>query len=160
MSVSEIDAGTAERAGGRMRRWFRGNGTPYALALPTIFVILLVFGYPFAYMIYLSFHNLTAADLYQDLSPAWAGFDEYRRVPTNHDFLVVTWQTVKFTVATVIISVLLSLLIAMLLSRVSRSVKVILSTVLVFVWSVPSLVSIQIFSWLTDPDTRLSSIAM
>jgi N,N'-diacetylchitobiose transport system permease protein len=152
MSVSEIDAGGANRTGSRLRRWTRGNGTPYALALPTIFVILLVFGYPFAYMIYLSFHNLTAADLYQDLSPAWAGLDEYRRVLTNHDFLVVTWRTVKFTVATVVISVLLALLIAMLIGRVSRPVKVILSTVLVFVWSVPSLVSIQIFSWLTDPD--------
>jgi N,N'-diacetylchitobiose transport system permease protein len=125
---------------------------PYWLALPTIVILLGVFAYPLGYMIYLSFHNLTTADLYQHLTPAWDGINQYRAVLTDSQFWVVTERTVIFTLATVAASVILALLIAVLLNRVSGWNKGLISTVLIFVWSVPQIVSISLFSWLTDPN--------
>jgi N,N'-diacetylchitobiose transport system permease protein len=130
----------------------RDRLVPYWLSLPTAVILFGVFGYPLGYMIYLSFHNLTAADLYQHLSPAWAGFAQYKSVLTDSTFWIATERTVIFTILTVIASVVIALLIAVLMNRVSPWVKGLVGVVLIFVWSVPQIVSIQLFSWLTDPD--------
>jgi len=101
----------------------------------------------------MSFQAVSPHNLFRtDLPPDWVGFLQYTRVLKNSEFWIVTERTVIFTIATVVASVGLSLLIALLLNHISKWAKVLLTTVMIFVWSVPQIVSIKLFAWLTDPN--------
>lgn len=154
-AMLELPAGDADVGVTRRRR--RRDGrlsrfTPYGLALPTVFVVLVVFGYPFERLIVMSFQAVSSRNLFRQVAPSWVGFQQYRTILTDSQFWTVAFRTIIFTVATVVVSVLAALLLAMLLNRVSRWAKILLTTVLLFVWAVPQIVSIQLFSWLTDPN--------
>jgi N,N'-diacetylchitobiose transport system permease protein len=125
---------------------------PYWLSLPTLVVVLAVFGYPFVKMIIMSFQEKSLHNLFRDVGPSWAGFKQYKIVLSDPDFWTVVLRTLVFTLAVVVASVVLSMLVALLLNSCSRWAKIFLTTVLMFVWSVPQIVSIQLFGWLTDPD--------
>ena len=136
----------------RRRRRMRGGWVPYGLAVPTVAVIALVFGYPAWRLIQMSFQKVSGHNLFRSVPPDWVGFYQYAQVLKNSEFWVVTERTVVFTIATVVASIGLSLLIALLLNHVSKWAKVLLTTVMIFVWSVPQVVSIKLFAWLTDPN--------
>lgn len=125
---------------------------PYWLSLPTVFIIVLVFGYPLVELVKMSFQEVLAQNLFRAVPPSWVGLHNYRNVLGSSQFWTVTLRTVVFTVATVIASILIAMLIASLLNHVSRWAKLTLTVTLMFVWSVPQIVSIQIFAWLTDPN--------
>jgi len=59
-------------------------------------------------------------------------------------------RTVVFTVANVGLTMVLGTLIALLLLRVSTFVRVLLTAGLVLVWSVPVVVAVQVWYWLTN----------
>jgi N,N'-diacetylchitobiose transport system permease protein len=125
---------------------------PYWLSLPTVVVILGVFGYPLVELVKMSFQAVLAQNLFRAVPPAWVGLQNYRQVLDNSQFWTVTLRTVVFTVATVIVSVVIAMLMASLLTHVSKWARLTLTVALMFVWSVPQVVSIQIFAWLTDPN--------
>src|SRR5262245_11819211 len=136
----------------RRFRLMRGGGMPYLLVLPTLLALLVVFGYPLYRMVVLSFQNMTARNLYRDETPAWAGLSQYSKILQDSTFWTVVLRTMIFTVGTVAMSLLLGMIFALLLNRVSAWAKIMLTTVLMLVWAMPQIVSIQLFSWLTDPD--------
>ncbi len=137
----------------RVRRDGRlGRFTPYGLALPTLAVLLLVFGYPIYRLMQMSFQAVLSQNLFRKVPPSWVGLRQYTSVLTDSQFWTVALRTVVFTLATVVVSVVAALLMALLLNRISRWAKILLTTVLMFVWSVPQIVSIKLFAWLTDPN--------
>ncbi len=136
----------------RRRRRKQSRVVPYGLALPTFAVIVVVFGYPVYRLFEMSFQKVSNRNLFRAVPPSWVGFDQYKAILTNSEFWVVTLRTVLFTIATVAVSVGASLLLALLLNRVSNWAKITLTTVMIFVWSVPQIVSINLFAWLTDPN--------
>jgi N,N'-diacetylchitobiose transport system permease protein len=149
----EIDPPDTPAAGKHGRRGSQFNRmTPYWLALPTLVIVLGVFGYPFFQMIKMSFQKVLSQNLFRPVPPSWVGFQNYESILNNSQFWTVTLRTVTFTVAAVAASVLLGLLIASLLNRISRWARITFTVVLMFVWSVPQIVSIEIFNWLVDPN--------
>jgi N,N'-diacetylchitobiose transport system permease protein len=148
--IAALEAGPKRR---RRRRPGQGDKImPYWLSLPTLLIVIAVFGYPFVKMIIMSFQEKSLHNLFRDVGPTWAGLKQYRAALTDSVFWTVTLRTVIFTASVVVASVILSLLVALLLNHCSRWAKILLTTVLMFVWAVPQVVSIQLFSWLTDPD--------
>lgn len=135
------------RRGGLLSRF-----TPYGLAIPTLVVIVVVFGYPIWRLVEMSFQAVSSRNLFRQVPPSWVGLAQYTRLLSNSEFWIVAERTVIFTVATVVVSVGTALLLALLLNRISRWAKIMLTTVLIFVWSVPQIVSIKLFAWLTDPN--------
>ena len=59
-------------------------------------------------------------------------------------------RTVIFTAANVALTIVLGTLIALLLVRVSTWVRVLLTAGLVLVWSMPAVVAVQVFYWMTN----------
>jgi N,N'-diacetylchitobiose transport system permease protein len=57
---------------------------------------------------------------------------------------------VIFTVANVGLTMALGMLMALLLIRVSTWVRILLTTALVLAWSMPPVVAVQVFLWMTD----------
>jgi N,N'-diacetylchitobiose transport system permease protein len=153
--AGEIEPGRGGSAGRRRRvhrDTFGSHFTPYGLALPTLVVLALIFGYPFYRLIQMSFQAVLSQNLFRKVPPSWVGLRQYTSVLQDSQFWTIALRTVVFTAATVVVSVTAAMLMAMLLNRVSRWARIMLTTVLMFVWAVPQVVSIKLFAWLTDPN--------
>ncbi len=59
-------------------------------------------------------------------------------------------RTIVFTVANVGLTIVLGTLIALLLVRVARSSAILLTAGLVLVWSMPVVVAVQVWYWMTN----------
>jgi len=122
---------------------------PYLLILPVIVVITAILGYPLYKLVTLSFQQYGLAELIQKKG-VWIGFDNFSSVLQDEVFWRVLLRTVIFTVANVVLTIGLGTLIAFLLIRVSTWVRVLLTAGLVLVWSMPAVVAVQIWIWMTN----------
>ncbi len=128
----------------------RREGTPYLLALPTLLVLAGLLGYPIVKMIVLSFQHLTLRDLWTGRTPPWAGLDNYRKVLSDPLFWTVVTRTLGIATVCVVLSVGIGLAVALLMRRVSGWVRIVITVAMMLVWSMPQLVSTQVFLWLVD----------
>ena len=80
----------------------------------------------------------------------WIGFHNYRSVLGDTVFWHTLERTVIFTIANVMLTIVLGSLIALLLVRVSTWVRIILTSALVLVWSMPVVVAVQVWFWMTN----------
>jgi N,N'-diacetylchitobiose transport system permease protein len=129
-------------------RALRGS-VPYLLILPVVVVIGAILGYPLYKLVTLSFQQYGLPELIQRKGE-WVGFDNYESVLRDSVFWDVLLRTVVFTVANVGLTMVLGTLIALLLVQVSTWVRILLTAGLVLVWSMPVVVAVQIFYWMTN----------
>jgi len=127
----------------------RGEHIPYLLILPALAVLVLILGYPLVRLIDLSFQNVNSYLLLAAPQlDKYIGFDGFTHVLSDDQFWEVILRTLYLTVETVGISIVLSLGVAKLLARVSPWVRVLVVTVLMFVWSIPAIVTGTVFRWI------------
>jgi N,N'-diacetylchitobiose transport system permease protein len=122
---------------------------PYLLILPVIVVITAILGYPLYKLVTLSFQQYGLAELIQKKG-VWIGLDNYSSVIHDEVFWRVLLRTVIFTAANVALTIGIGTLIAFLLVRVSTWVRVLLTAGLVLAWSMPAVVAVQIWVWMTN----------
>ena len=122
---------------------------PYLLILPVIVVITAILGYPLYKLVTLSFQQYGLAELIQKKG-VWIGFDNFSSVLHDEVFWRVLLRTVMFTAANVGLTIGLGTLIAFLLVRVSTWVRILLTAGLVLVWSMPAVVAVQVWVWMTN----------
>ena len=132
----------------RARRILRGS-VPYLLILPVIVVITAILGYPLYKLVTLSFQQYGLPELIQRKGE-WIGFDNYASVLRDEVFWDVLLRTVLFTLANVVLTIVLGILIALLLVRVSTWVRVLLTAGLILAWSMPAVVAVQVWFWMTN----------
>jgi N,N'-diacetylchitobiose transport system permease protein len=137
----------------RKRRQASAAGlTPYLLALPALAMLAFMLGYPLIRMFTLSFQKLGLRELFANLTPPWAGFDNYTRILTDEFFWTVVVRTIVFTAVSVALTVLFGLGVALLMRRVAPSIRILMIVAMMFVWATPQLVAAQTFRWLVDAD--------
>jgi N,N'-diacetylchitobiose transport system permease protein len=144
----------AEASWPRRRRpltWQRAlrAAAPYLLVLPVIVAIGAILGYPLYNLVSLSFQRYGLFELIRH-SGSWVGLDNYRSVLGDQVFWHALVRTVVFTVANVALTMVLGTLIALLLVRVGTVVRVLLTSGLVLVWSMPVVVAVQVWIWMTN----------
>ena len=144
----------AETTAHRSRRRPRSKriaqaSVPYLLILPVIVVITAILGYPLYKLVTLSFQQYGLAELIQRKGE-WIGLDNYSSVLHDEVFWDVLLRTVIFTAATVALTIGIGTLIAFLLVRVSTWVRILLTAGLVLAWSMPAVVAVQVWYWMTD----------
>jgi N,N'-diacetylchitobiose transport system permease protein len=127
---------------------FRAS-VPYLLILPVVAVIGVMLGYPLYKLVTLSFQRYQLAELIQQKG-TWIGFDNYESVLRDSVFWDTLLRTVIFTIANVGLTMVIGTLIALLLVRVSTWVRVLLTAGLVLAWSMPAVVAVQVFYWMTN----------
>ncbi|HEY5295612.1 MAG TPA: sugar ABC transporter permease [Gaiellaceae bacterium] len=142
---------TLIRSRRRRRFWSRTlqASTPYGLIVPVLVVIGVILGYPLYWLVKLSTERYGLFELIQHKG-ASIGLDNYRSVLHDQIFWHTLLRTVVFTIANVSLTIVLGMLIALLLVRVSTVVRVLLTSGLVLVWSMPVVVAVQIFYWMTN----------
>jgi N,N'-diacetylchitobiose transport system permease protein len=137
----------------RRRRVFwthaRRGSVPYLLILPVITVIAVILGYPLYWLIRLSLERYGLFELIRHAGPS-VGLANYRSVLHDTVFWHTLLRTVVFTAVNVAATMAFGLLIALLLVRLSGVVRILLMSGLVLVWSMPVVVAVQVFYWMTN----------
>jgi N,N'-diacetylchitobiose transport system permease protein len=142
---------TLHRSRRRRRFWdrtFRASA-PYALIAPVIVVIGVILGYPLYWLVKLSLQKYGLFELIQHKGTS-VGLHNFGSVLHDSIFWRTLLRTVVFTAVNVTLTIVLGMLIALLLARVSAVVRVLLSSGLVLVWSMPVVVAVQVFYWMTN----------
>jgi N,N'-diacetylchitobiose transport system permease protein len=132
-----------------LRRGRRVSFAPYLLILPVAAAVVLLLGYPIYKLVRISFERYGLFELIQHQGH-WIGLDNYRSVLGDHVFWDTVVRTVVFTVVNVGLTIVLGTLIALLLTKISRWVRILLTTGLVLVWAMPVVVAVQVFYWMTN----------
>ena len=163
MTSSEIPGGTAYAAEAALRprrrrpftfaRLLRG-AAPYLLILPVVATIVAILGYPLYHLAQLSFQKYGLFELiaHHGTSVGWAN---YSSILHDHVFWDVLVRTVVFTVVNVGLTIGIGTLLALLLTKVSTIVRVLLTAGLVLAWSMPPVVAVQVWVWMTDPQNGI-----
>jgi N,N'-diacetylchitobiose transport system permease protein len=136
----------------RRRRFWQQTArraVPYALIAPIVIAIGVVLGYPLYWLVKLSTERYGLFELIQHKGVS-IGLANYRSVLHDHVFWRTLLRTVIFTVANVSLTIVLGMLMALLLVRLSTYVRVVLTSGLVLVWSMPVVVAVQVFYWMTN----------
>jgi len=145
-------AGTLLETSRRRRRaWGRaGRGSvPYLLIAPVVAVIAVILGYPLYYLVRISLQQYGLFELIQHKGIA-IGLRNYHSVLHDQVFWHTLVRTVVFTAANVSLTMVIGMLLALLLTVVSAPVRVLLSSGLVLVWSMPVVVAVQVWYWMTN----------
>jgi N,N'-diacetylchitobiose transport system permease protein len=147
-----VPSDTAVAAGARsspLRRGRRVSFAPYVLILPVAAAVVLLLGYPIYKLVRISFERYGLFELIQHQGH-WIGLDNYRSVLGDNVFWDTVVRTIVFTVVNVGLTIVLGTLIALLLPKISRWVRILLTTGLVLVWAMPLVVAVQVFYWMTN----------
>jgi len=148
-----VAAETTPHWSGRRRRLGRARvlraSIPYWLILPVVAAIGAILGYPLYSLVKLSLQHYGLFELIRH-SGQWIGLHNYGSVLRDSIFWHTLVRTVVFTGANVGLTMVLGTLIALLLVRVGAVVRVLLTSGLVLVWSMPVVVAVQVWSWMTN----------
>ena len=156
--AAEAHTHRSRRPSSLARRWLRAS-VPYLLILPAIAVITAILGYPLYKLVTLSFQQYGLAELIQRKG-TWIGLDNYSSVLHDEIFWRTLVRTAIFTVANVGLTIGLGTMIAFLLIRVSPWVRVLLTAGLVLAWSMPAVVAVQVWYWMTNFQNGILSYAL
>ncbi|WP_324786827.1 sugar ABC transporter permease [Streptomyces sp. H51] len=116
---------------------------------PAVAVMLLILGYPLLRLLEVSFQQYGLRQLLTGESQ-WVGFKNYSTILSDSFFWQVTFRTVAFTTVNVALTIGIGLALAQLMNRISHWARLVLTTVLVFVWATPGIVAITVWLWLVD----------
>ena len=122
---------------------------PYGLILPVLVVIGVILGYPLYWLVKLSTQRYGLFELIRHQGVG-VGIDNYSSVLHDGVFWRTLLRTVVFTAVNVTLTMVIGMLLALLLVRVSTYVRVLLSAGLVLVWSMPVVVAVQVWYWMTN----------
>jgi N,N'-diacetylchitobiose transport system permease protein len=132
---------------------------PYALIAPVVVTIALILGYPLYFLVRLSLQQYGLFELIRHQGIG-VGLANFRSVLHDQIFWHTLVRTIVFTAANVLLTMVLGLLVALLLVQVSKPVRVLLSSGLVLVWSMPVVVAVQVWYWMTNFENGVVNYAL
>ena len=112
-------------------------------------VLAALLGYPLYQLVRLSFQQYQLPELIAHKG-IYVGFANYTSVLRDGVFWHTLLRTVVFTAACVSLTIVLGTLMALLLVRVSGWMRILITIGLILVWSMPPVVSVQVWNWMTD----------
>ncbi len=122
---------------------------PYLLVLPVVAVMGAILGYPIYSLVRLSLQQYGLFELIRHQG-RYVGLHNFGLVLHDPVFWHTLLRTVIFTVVNVGLTIVLGTLMALLLVRVSGWVRILLTSGLVLVWSMPQVVAVQVWDWMTN----------
>ncbi len=122
-------------------------------------VLAALLGYPLYQLVKLSFQQYQLPELIAHKG-IYIGFANYTSVLTDGVFWHTLLRTVVFTAVNVGLTIVLGTLMALLLVRVSTWVRILITVGLVLVWSMPPVVSVQVWNWMTNVQNGVLNYAL
>ena len=165
MHVGSGTAAAAETSPLRSRRRRRlgervaRGSTPYLLVLPVVAVVGVILGYPLYWLVRLSTEHYGLFELIRHAGES-VGFANYRSILHESVFWHTLLRTVVFTTVNVTATMVIGTLMALLLVRVRTYVRILVTSGLVLVWSMPVVVAVQIWAWMTNFENGVLNYAL
>lgn len=123
--------------------------TSYLYILPALIGLLFLILYPFAYDIYISFTNMSAAHISAARGMVLIGLKNFAFIFSDPDFAVIVWNTVIWTFANVLPTVAIGLVLALILNTKVRG-KTIYRMFLIVPWAMPSFITLLVWRAMYD----------
>ncbi len=145
-------AGTTTKWSRRRRlSWGRAGraAVPYALVAPVVGVMGAILGYPIYSLVRISLERYGLFELIQHHG-VYIGLHNFGLILHDSVFWHTLLRTIVFAVANVGLTLVIGTFIALLLVRVSTWVRLLVTAGLVLVWSMPPVVAVQIWNWMTN----------
>jgi len=130
------------------QRLTRG-AAPYLLLAPTVIAVGAILGYPVVNLVELSLQKYGLFELVSHHG-SYIGLANFSSVLGDPIFWNTLWRTIAFAGANVGLTMAIGVLLALLLVRVSTWVRLLLTGALVLVWSMPPVVAVQVWQWMTN----------
>src|SRR5579862_5920122 len=124
---------------------------PYALVAPVVGVMGAILGYPIYSLVRISLERYGLFELIQHHG-VYIGLHNFGSVLHDSVFWHTLVRTIVFAAANVTLTMVFGTLIALLLLRVSTWVRLLLTAGLVLVWSMPPVVAVQVWNWMTNSE--------
>ena len=122
---------------------------PSPLILPVVVAMAAILGYPIYSLGRLSLQQYGLFELVRHKGK-YIGLDNFRSVLHDQVFWHTLERTIVFTIANVGLTMVIGVLLGLLLVRVSTWVRIALTSGLVLVWSMPQVVAVQVWQWMTN----------
>lgn len=146
--VADVRTPSAGRGYGRSRRIRFGRAIePYLYLSPALILLVLVILVPLGVAIMYSFRNYL---LYKPWDREFVGLANYAKMFDDPVFALALWNTLVWTVSSVVLQFCLGLGLALLLNQSFRGKSLVQSIVFV-PWAVPPFLTGLIFAWLYNP---------
>jgi len=117
--------------------------------LPVVVVMGAILGYPIYNLVRISLEKYGLFELIRHKGQ-YIGLHNFGLVLHDPVFWHTLLRTVVFTIANVGLTIGIGTLIALLLVRVSTLVRILVMAGLVLVWSMPQVVAVQVWDWMTN----------
>ncbi|MGH2970597.1 MAG: carbohydrate ABC transporter permease [Gaiellaceae bacterium] len=122
---------------------------PYALVAPVVGVMGAILGYPIYSLVRISLERYGLFELIQHHG-VYIGLHNFGLILHDSVFWHTLLRTIVFAVANVGLTLVIGTFIALLLVRISTWVRLLVTAGLVLVWSMPPVVAVQIWNWMTN----------
>ncbi|WP_067729090.1 carbohydrate ABC transporter permease [Oceanobacillus damuensis] len=128
---------------------FKGNTIGYLFILPAVAVMATLVGYPIVYNIILSFQDVTLMNLGSG-AKSFIGLDHYKQIFSDELFMKALWQTVYYSVASIILQFVIGFALALFFS-LNFKLASYLRGLMMVTWLVPLTVAALLFQFMLSP---------
>lgn len=137
---------------GSLKRKRKGFLTPWLFAFPALIPLAIFWIYPMLYSVYLSFTD------WDYMSPEYniIWLENYLEIFQSPTFYGVLWNTLYFSVGTVMPTVVGGLLLALLLANKQKGMGI-YRTILFSPWVTPTVAVSIVWSWIFEPRIGLAN---
>ncbi|MEU7005246.1 sugar ABC transporter permease [Streptomyces sp. NPDC046332] len=120
---------------------------PYLLVAPTVLGGALLLGYPLVRNLLISLQHYGMGELIRG-DAAFVGLRNYRSVLADPEFWEVVRRTFWWTLVNVVLIMVIGTLVALMMRRLSRRMRILVTSGLVLAWASPVIATTTVFQWL------------
>ncbi|MFF9909487.1 carbohydrate ABC transporter permease [Streptomyces sp. NPDC013457] len=120
---------------------------PYLLVAPTVLGGALLLGYPLVRNLLISLQHYGMGELIRG-DAVFVGLRNYRTVLADPEFWEVVRRTFWWTLINVALIMVIGTLVALMMRRLSRRMRILVTSGLVMAWASPVIATTTVFQWL------------
>jgi ABC-type sugar transport system permease subunit len=122
----------------------KDNTFGFLLILPSLLLLLLLVIFPVGYVLYLSMHDFTTAEL------VWTGFSNYKEILfSDGEFWPYTFHSIEYVFLAIGSAFLIGLLVALSLNTINKF-KGTLRTMALWAWAIPPVIASLMWKWILN----------
>ncbi len=122
----------------------KDNTFGFLLILPSLLLLVILVIFPVGYVLYLSLHDFTTAEL------LWTGFSNYREILfQDARFWLYTFHSLEYVVLAIGLAFAVGLMVAMSLNAINRF-KGLLRTLSLWAWAIPPVIASLMWKWILN----------
>lgn len=125
------------------------DGTPLALLLPALVMLVVFIGWPLLQLIIMSFQKYGREQIF-GAPPSFVWFDNYIKVLTDSEFWVVLGRSFGLMVVCAAATMVFGVAIALMMKSLGKVMRTVVSVGLLLAWAMPALTGTIVWGWIFD----------